>query len=62
MTTISTAVDASGGITDSTEKGLGSDIDRVDSNNGTTAMESIDPAAEQKLLLKLDAFFVPIIM
>ncbi|KAI8264242.1 putative transporter [Colletotrichum sp. SAR11_239] len=62
MTTISTAVDASGGITDSTEKGLGSDIDRVDSNVGTTAMESIDPAAEQKLLLKLDAFFVPIIM
>ncbi|KAL0934023.1 MFS transporter [Colletotrichum truncatum] len=59
MTTISTAVDAPGGAA---EKGLGSDVDRTESNGGTTALESIDPAAEKKLLLKLDAFFVPIIM
>ncbi|KAF6829258.1 MFS transporter [Colletotrichum plurivorum] len=59
MSPISTAVDAPG----VTEKGLTSDVDRTDSNNNdTTAMESIDPAAERKLLLKLDAFFVPIIM
>ncbi|KAF9873327.1 major facilitator superfamily transporter [Colletotrichum karsti] len=62
MTTISTAVDASGGVTDSAEKGFGSDVDRTESNIGTTAMESIDPAAEKKLLFKLDAAFVPIIM
>ncbi|KAF6816382.1 MFS transporter [Colletotrichum sojae] len=59
MSPISTAVDAPG----VTEKGLASDVDRTDSNNNdTTAIESIDPAAERKLLLKLDAFFVPIIM
>ncbi|TDZ36770.1 putative transporter [Colletotrichum spinosum] len=44
------------------EKDFGSTVDRADSSTGTTAMESLDPAAEAKLLLKLDAFFVPIIM
>lgn len=50
MTAITTPGDASGGAT---EKGLGSDFDRAESNNGTLAIESLDAAAEQKLLLKV---------
>lgn len=50
MATISTPDDVSGA---GAEKGLGSDIDRSESNNGTMAIESLDPAAEKKLLLKV---------
>ncbi|GJC87898.1 putative transporter C1002.16c [Colletotrichum liriopes] len=59
MTAVTTPGDASGGVTD---KGLGSDFDRSESNNGTMAIESLDAEAEKKLLLKLDVYFVPIIM
>ncbi|KAF7555363.1 hypothetical protein G7Z17_g2210 [Cylindrodendrum hubeiense] len=63
MASISTAIDAPGAFQDKTQMEFGKDIDRVDSNEvRTTSTESLDPAAEKKLLLKLDLFFVPIIM
>ncbi|OLN97852.1 putative transporter C1683.12-like protein 5 [Colletotrichum chlorophyti] len=59
MPPTSSAVDTSG-VT--TEKELGGDVDRTDSNNGAMTTESLDPGAEKKLLHKLDLYFVPIIM
>ncbi|KAF7564046.1 hypothetical protein G7046_g84 [Stylonectria norvegica] len=63
MASISTAVDASHGLHEKNEMKSDTDMDRVDSHGvETSSIESLDPHEEKKLLLKLDAFFVPVIM
>ncbi|KAK7413370.1 hypothetical protein QQX98_007747 [Neonectria punicea] len=63
MASISTALGTPGSFQEKGQLDSSKELDRVDSRQGhTTSHESLDPAAEKKLLLKLDAFFVPIIM
>ncbi|KAH7162017.1 MFS transporter [Dactylonectria estremocensis] len=65
MASISSAVDTPGSFQEKSHTGSGKeDIDRIDSNDEaqTSSAESLDPVAEAKLLLKLDAHFVPVIM
>ncbi|KAH8738447.1 MFS transporter [Ilyonectria robusta] len=63
MTSISTAIDAPGSLQEKSQADFAKELDRVDSSKEqSTSVESLDPVAEQKLLVKLDAFFVPIIM